>query len=111
MLVLSICSLFLAACSDETPADISDRLLPVIAQELAQHHESSRLDGMTPEVRAALAKHPANKVTFSFGAPDSRGETGISFFTKREHKRFLALDLDLKASEDGYIITGVSSAP
>jgi hypothetical protein len=106
--VLIVCGFFLSACSDETPADIAGRLLPVIAQELIQHHDSSRLDGMTPEIKSALAKYPADEVTFSIGAPDSRGETGISFFTKRDHKRFLAIDLWLKASEDGYGISGVS---
>jgi len=102
-------SLFLAACSsDETPADIHKKLVPQIAQELIEHHESSRVAGLTPEIKTALEKYPAEDVTYTMGAPDLHGETGVSFYTKQDHKRFLALGLDLNAHEDGYIVSGVS---
>jgi len=106
---IGILSLLLTACSlDETPADIHQKLVPQIAQELIQRHESSRVAGLTPEIEAALEKHSAGDVTYSLGAPDLHGETGISFYTRADHKRFLALGLDLNAKQDGYIVSGVS---
>jgi hypothetical protein len=94
--------------SNNTPADIHQKLLPQIAQELIDHHDSSRVTGLTPEIKALLEKHSAEDVTFTIGASDLHGETGISFYTKQDHKRFLALGLDLNAKEDGYILSGVS---
>ena len=109
ILVGIIGSLLLASCSvDETPADIEKKLIPQIAQELILHHESSRVEGLTPEIKSALEKYPAQDVTYRIGASDLNGETGISFYTKQDHKRFLAIGLDLNANEDGYIVGKVS---
>jgi hypothetical protein len=106
--VVFICFLWLLGSTDETPNDIHQKLVPQIAQELIDHHDSSRVAGLTPEIKAALEKYPAEDVTFTIGASDLHGETGISFYTKQDHKRFLALGLDLNAKEDGYILSGVS---
>ena len=110
--LLVLWALLSAGCSiDETPADIAQKLIPEIAQELIQHHDSARLEGMTSEITAALAEHSADDTTYAIGAPDLNGETGISFFEKQNRTRFLALGLDLKASETSYIISAVSFAP
>lgn len=106
--VLGISFLWVIGSTDETPADINQKLVPQIAQELIEHHESSRVAGLTPVIKAALEKYPADDVTFTIGDPDLHGETGISFYTKQDHKCFLALGLDLDAKEDGYILSGVS---
>ena len=111
-----ICSFFLAGCSvDETPADIHQKLVPQIAQELIQHHDSSRVTGLTLEIKSALEKHSVDDVTFTIGAPALYGkyglifyETGISFYTKQDHKCFLALGFMLNADEKGYILDGYS---
>ena len=75
-----LCALLCTACSsDETPADIAQKSIPEIAQELIQRHNPTRLEGMTPKIEAALAEHPEDDTTFAIGAPDLNGETGISF--------------------------------
>ncbi|MDR3403121.1 MAG: hypothetical protein P4L99_11550 [Chthoniobacter sp.] len=108
LLVIGIVSILISGCnSDETPAEIELKILPQIAQELAKYHSSAKLKGITPEIVKALEQHRYDDITFQIGSPDPSSDTGISFYSKQDQKRFLALGLNLHASKDSYNVAWV----
>jgi hypothetical protein len=109
-IVFSVASL-LASCSfDETPADINQRLIPKIAEELIAKQNSKRVQGITSEIRKVLKEHEGEGITYKVGAPDLNGETGVRFYSQKNQRQFLAIALNLRASRDSYNVGGVSES-
>jgi len=96
---------------DETPADIHRKLVPQIAQELIVSKQSRRLVGLPSEATMILRRHAKDKIVFEIGAQELNAETGIRFYSKDEHRFLLAVGLDLNATGDGYIVSGITKGP
>lgn len=104
-----MCAVILSGCLfDETPADLHQKLIPKIAQELISTQHSNRVNGLPPQVEKILKEHAKKGIAFEIGAPQMSSETGIRFYSKEGHRLFLIIGLDLNASQNGYIVSGVS---
>lgn len=98
----------LIACLEETPNEIHERLVPKLAADLISRQDSPRIDRLPPQVQAILKAHAAEGMTFLVGAPGLKGETGIRFYSKKDHRCFLSIALYLHQSEKSYLFTGFS---
>jgi hypothetical protein len=105
-------AVILNGCSfDETPADIHQKLVPQIAQELVATQHSDRLKGLPAQATQILKEHAEKGIAFETGAPQMPSETGIRFYSKEGRRLFLVVGLNLNASQNGYIVSGISEEP
>lgn len=108
--ILLSAAVFLCGCVKDTPAEINEKLIPKVAADLISRQDSPSIDTLPPEVKAALKMHQGEGMTFRVGAPELKGETGIRFYSDRDHRRFLSIALDLAQSEKSYLFAGFSEA-
>jgi hypothetical protein len=108
---LTVASLVVGCSFDETPNDVHEKLVPKIVEGLLADGYSPLVEGITPEIIFALQKHAAEGITYKLGAPELGGETGMRFYSKSDHRQFLAIALYLNASKKRYTVGSVSVAP